>query len=132
MNKSEIYNEILLRKKLLGLECYSAGSSENHEIFLYADGQSTTIERTSELMTVVTRLEENNLYVFAVLSSIAGTSKIYSFLYVGADFQEWELQRSDAQKGLALAYSFNESNPELSEFGYITVQATDRYIYRKG
>ena len=65
--------------------------------------------------------KENEAVVYHVIHSMTSIGEMYALLYVSKHEEEWENDMEDLKNGEALAYVFNKSMPDCSEFGYIGV-----------
>lgn len=60
--------------------------------------------------------------VYHAIESITTQGKLLSLLYVSNDKEDWETERLESDNNI-MSYVFNLDNPNLSEFGYITIDA---------
>lgn len=58
--------------------------------------------------------------VYHAIESITAHGKLLSLLYVSSDKEDWESERLESNNNI-MSYVFNLDNPDLSEFGYITI-----------
>lgn len=63
--------------------------------------------------------QEHNYLVYTVIRSYTSIGMMDSYLFVGDDREEWELDRSDFKEGCAFTYTVNYDAPDCSEFGSI-------------
>jgi hypothetical protein len=68
--------------------------------------------------------KENNALVYHVIHSFTSFGEMESYLYVCDDQDEWELDHEDMEAGQQIAYVFNKTAPDCSEFGAIGVELT--------
>ena len=60
--------------------------------------------------------------VYHVIHSNTEFGELLSFLFVGKDEDEWEMDRDDINEGYAFAYVENVTCPDCSEFGTIGIK----------
>ena len=65
---------------------------------------------------------ENKAVVYHVIHQYTNVGELYSLLYVNYDDEEWAVNNEDLDNGEALAYVWNASTPDFSEFGYIGIR----------
>lgn len=65
---------------------------------------------------------EYNALVYHVIKSYTNIGIMYSLLYISSHKEEWEQDMMDLDENCAIAYVFNETDPMMSEIGYIAVQ----------
>ena len=66
--------------------------------------------------------KENDAIVYHVQLSHTEIGDMYSFLYVSRKYEEeWEYDMEDLKQGQCLAYVWNRTCPDCSEFGTIGV-----------
>ena len=56
---------------------------------------------------------------YLILESMLDDMRLFAVLYVSKHHKEWDMDNDDLKIGQPLAYVFNETYPQLSEFGYI-------------
>ena len=66
-------------------------------------------------------MEHPDYLVYHVIETITLSGKFLSLLYVSNEKEDWECERLQSDNAI-MAYVLNLDNPELSEFGYITVE----------
>lgn len=66
------------------------------------------------------KIEHQDSLVYHVIETITLSGKFLSLLYVSNEKKDWESERLQSDNAI-MAYVLNLDNPELSEFGYITV-----------
>ncbi len=69
--------------------------------------------------------KEHECLVYHIIKSVMSFGVVYTYLYVSKYEEEWvmdmaDLLADDAYKNVC-AYCWNESDPELSEFGYVGI-----------
>ena len=86
--------------------------------FFWADADD--LERIREFE------KEYNALVYVVVRSYTEMGKLDSYLYVSDYTEEWAEDRNDiaAPESGVMAYTYNNSLPDFSEFGSIGVQKT--------
>lgn len=67
---------------------------------------------------------EHNALVYHVIHSFTTIGEMESYLYVSDYPEEWEYDREDIKEGRQLAYVFNCSMPDCSEFGSVGIERT--------
>ena len=65
---------------------------------------------------------ENESVVYHVIHQVTNIGELYSFLYVKLDDEEWEMDNEGLKQREVLAYVWNKTTPEFSEFGYIGIR----------
>lgn len=68
--------------------------------------------------------EKNDALVYHVIHSFTNFGEMEAYLYVSDYPEEWEMDREDLKEGQQLAYVYNNSMPDCSEFGTIGVART--------
>ena len=66
---------------------------------------------------------ENESIVYHVIHQFTNIGELYSFLYVKLDDEEWEMDNDGLKQREVLAYVWNKTAPEFSEFGYIGIRS---------
>lgn len=66
---------------------------------------------------------ENESIVYHVIHQFTNIGELYSFLYVKLDDEEWEMDNEGLKQREVLAYVWNKTAPEFSEFGYIGIRS---------
>lgn len=66
--------------------------------------------------------KEHDSIVYHVIHQFTNIGELYSFLYVKLDNEEWEMDDDGLKQDEALAYVWNKTTPEFSEFGYIGIR----------
>ena len=66
-------------------------------------------------------MEHPESLVYHVIETITLSGKFLSLLYVSNEKEDWESERLQSDNAI-MVYVLNLDNPELSEFGYITVE----------
>lgn len=65
---------------------------------------------------------EHESVVYHVIYQSTNVGELYSFLYVKLDDEEWEMDKEGLKQREVLAYVWNKTAPEFSEFGYIGIR----------
>lgn len=60
--------------------------------------------------------------VYHAIESITTQGKLLSLLYVSSDKEDWESEILESNSSI-MSYVLNIDNPDLSEFGYITIDS---------
>lgn len=68
----------------------------------------------------------NSLCVYHLVESNTRFGKHIAFLYVSSDMDEWEYDEDNLENGMCMAYVYNCDAPDLSEYGSIGIQRTDK------
>ena len=68
--------------------------------------------------------DQYNALVYHVIHSFTNFGEMESYLYVSDYPEEWERDREDISEGQQLAYVYNKTMPDCSEFGTIGVERT--------
>lgn len=66
---------------------------------------------------------EHESVVYHVIYQSTNIGELYSFLYVKLDDEEWEMDNEGLKQREVLAYVWNKTAPEFSEFGYIGIRS---------
>ena len=66
---------------------------------------------------------EHESVVYHVIHQFTNIGELYSFLYVKLDDEEWEMDDDGLEQNETLAYAWNKTAPEFSEFGYIGIRS---------
>lgn len=66
--------------------------------------------------------EEHESIVYHVIHQTTDFGELYSFLYVKLDDEEWKMDDEGLKQNEVLAYVWNKTFPECSEFGYIGIK----------
>lgn len=130
MNEKEKFAEAVERMKMMKLD-------ESLVINQFIKGTVKVSERLDSLfltvlfnvdnydylMDVINDFEKkHNVLVYHVQLSHTDFGDCYSLLYVSSEKEEWNMDRDDIKIGYPLAYVWNKTIPEYSEFGYIGVR----------
>lgn len=67
---------------------------------------------------------------YHVIRNNTNMGVMYSILYVTKERTEWEMDNDDLKAGCAFAYVYNNTYPDLSEFGTIGVESSVGGILR--
>ena len=71
---------------------------------------------------VVRKIEDKyGILVYHCIRSHTEMGMMLSCLYVSSSEEEWEMERADLKEDRPIAYVYNASSPELSEFGSIEI-----------
>lgn len=68
--------------------------------------------------------KENNALVYHIIHNWTNIGELENYLYVSDYEEEWEMDNEDIKNGTVLAYVYNKSMPDCSEFGTIGVALT--------
>lgn len=68
--------------------------------------------------------EDHNALVYLVVRSYMEFGKLDSYMYVSDYKEEWEFDREDISRDMAMAYVYNHDDPFCSEIGTIGIQTT--------
>ncbi len=66
---------------------------------------------------------EHESIVYHVIHQFTNIGELYSFLYVKLDDEEWKMDDEGVDQHEALAYVWNKTTPQFSEFGYIGIRS---------
>lgn len=69
--------------------------------------------------------KQNCLVYYAIQSEIYGFYQAITFLYVSKDKKEWDMDLKDLDHGQACSFVYNETDPGLSEIGYVDFERND-------
>lgn len=109
-------------------------SSEMILAFMNNDQKSISInpigfndEMNEKYLAIAKKFEkkQNCLVYYAIQSEIYGFYQTITFLYVSKYKKEWEMDLKDLAHGQACSFVYNETEPELSEIGYVDFERND-------
>lgn len=115
--------EAIRRMKMLGIfpetiKQFEAGYVSRSEppfgAYYWVDGEELEALRKFE--------EEHDCLVYTVVRSYTSIGLMDSYLFVGDDVEEWELDRDDLENGYAFTYTVNHDAPDCSEYGTIGIK----------
>lgn len=69
--------------------------------------------------------KKNCLIYYAIQSEIYGFYQTITFFYVSEYKEEWDMDLEDLTLGQACSFVYNETDPELSEIGYVDFVRND-------
>ena len=123
--KEDIVNEAVLRMKALKIHANAVKEFECERKINISEpplGGLFWLEDSS-LQKIVNEFEaKHNCIVYHIVHTFTDYGEMYSFLYVNYDDEEWELDKEDIKVNQCLAYVYNKTYPDLSEFGSIGIQ----------
>ena len=88
--------------------------SENGGILYWLDDEENEIVKEFE--------KDNGCLVYHAILNYTDFGKIYSFLYVSKDDDEWKIDMENIKNGEVLSYVYNQTDPMCSEYGYIGIR----------
>lgn len=115
--------EAIRRMKMLGIfpetiKQFEAGyvsrSEQPFGAYYWVEGEELEALRKFE--------EEHDCLVYTVVRSYTSIGMMDSYLFVGDDVEEWELDRDNLKDGYAFSYTVNYDAPDCSEFGTIGIK----------
>lgn len=115
--------EAIRRMKMLGIfpetiKQFEAGYVSRSEppfgAYYWVEGEELEALRKFE--------EEHDCLVYTVVRSYTSIGMMDSYLFVGDDVEEWELDRDDLKNEYAFSYTVNHDAPDCSEFGTIGIK----------
>lgn len=115
--------EAIRRMKMLGIfpetiKQFEAGYVSRSEppfgAYYWVEGEELEALRKFE--------EEHDCLVYTVVRSYTSIGLMDSYLFVGDDVEEWELDRDDLENGYAFTYTVNYDAPDCSEYGTIGIK----------
>lgn len=115
--------EAIRRMKMLGIfpetiKQFEAGYVSRSEppfgAYYWVEGEELEALRKFE--------EEHDCLVYTVVRSYTSIGMMDSYLFVGDDVEEWELDRDDLKEWYAFSYTVNHNAPDCSEFGTIGIK----------
>lgn len=125
--------EAVARMTAMGIDTVTIENyKRNGRIPVYSKNGENSLTSYPALMSVASNMSNMDLAVFAIICWDSPIGRMNSFLYINSNENEWPLQREDARKGIAVTYTENETNADLSEFGSILVEERDHFLYRVG
>lgn len=120
LNSQDYINEAVERMQMLKMseDCIQdfvdGGLLQSISGFLYSV-PSDILEKVAEF---------ENAYegkVYHIVYSNTEFGELYTFLYVGKNTDEWEMDREDIKDGYVFSYVYNKTYPEFSELGSVVV-----------
>lgn len=127
--------EAIKRMKALHLfaPCTDAFKKRDEVQFTEITGGLYEFSGDEELTAQVKEFEEEyNALVYHVIHTYTAFGELYSFLYVSDYQEEWEMDNEDIKDNYAMAYVWNKTMPDCSEFGSIAVMQKFGGIVRIG
>lgn len=131
---SAIKKEIEARKEILGID------NRKNRIYIHANGRDIPIYAeicTSDLakmnlIPIIERIENfYNIRVYCLIyNNFDELGEHLAMLYVGNDPNEWDTDREWLKKMEPMAYVYNKTYPEFSEFGTIGLEIFGAQIER--
>ena len=129
--KEKKKREALRRMSALGLRPNAIEMLRDEGKICVSHPGAGYFEISSEYEDLVRKLEnEFNCMVYHLIYS--GSGEFISALYVAKCEDEWRYAFDDTVSGYPMAYVFNINHPELSEFGYISIEENDGILKRIG
>ena len=133
MNKEERFIEAIERMKLLKLdkECIEAFTKGK---VWESEGYGALYEVNQEEQEIIDNFEKNHkeYLVYHMIHDIFEFGEVYTLLYVSSDEEEWEQDISDLKDGYHIAYCYNKTYPECSEFGSVAIKSNIGGLVRVG
>ena len=128
----EIKNEAINRIKTLIEKCNLNPNAlkyfeEGKKYYSYLTGgflgsiDTISYDKAYEQAVKKFEIEHQDSLVYHVIETITLSGKFLSLLYVSNEKEDWESERLQGDNAI-MAYVLNLDNPQLSEFGYITVE----------
>lgn len=131
ITKKELKEEALKRMHMYGLLPQIVTLFETEGRVMKSEIAGFLYELDKDEQRIVNEFEsENGGLVYHVIRSDTGVGVLYSLLYVGTTAEEWEMDHEDIENGICLAYVYNQTVPEFSEYGSIGVRPMNGGIVR--
>ena len=130
MTRKQQKQEALKRMKKIGFMDDVIHQFKNEDVVFYSERQNNIFNAVlywtsndNELTKRIKEFEEkNNALVYHVQLTHMEFGEMYSFLFVSNYEEEWEYDMQDLEDGQCLAYVWNKTMNNCSEFGTIGIQ----------
>lgn len=78
------------------------------------------VYRYPDIVSVASEVERDyGGLVYHVTHEVTDIGEFFDFFWVSSNTEEWPLDRAGLGDGLAFCYVYNETDPDLSEFGTV-------------
>jgi hypothetical protein len=124
----KIKDEAVRRMKYFGLMNSCINAFKENDVVWQSENGGFLYEVEEDIQEKINEFQAKyNALVYHVIlnyMSFDGDEpmKMYSFLYVGNNEEEWEYDSDYAMSGIIYAYVYNETIPEYSELGTIYIR----------
>lgn len=123
MDRNLQKEEAIRRLKMLKIHPNALKEFEDSDTLNLSEGVGILYWLTNEQKKYVEKFEKTyGAVVYHVIHSNTEFGELLSFLFVGKDEDEWEMDRDDINEGYAFAYVENVTCPDCSEFGTIGIK----------
>lgn len=120
--KTKQKTEAIKRMKTLNIIPDAIKQFENKNTVMVSEN-GFLYEINDEQKNIIKEFEdEYNALVYIVIQNCTEFGKLYTFLYVSEHTDEWDMDNSDLTSGYPLAYIYNSTCPDFSEFGSVGIK----------
>lgn len=122
--EEKIFNECLNRMEQLHLSKQCINAFKKGYVW-ESEWVGALYELDDEEKKIVKEFEDNHkgYKVYHVIHNVTDFGELYNLLYVDTYTDEWGYFKSDLKDGIVLAYVYNKSYNECSEFGSIGIKS---------
>lgn len=135
LTNEKIVDEAVKRMAALHLSPIALSAIREGRVFISEGSDMLYSPQLGEEAIIHAFEAEHNAFVYHVIHGryYIGDDlmDMYAMLYVSAEEDEWEFDRDDIAEKCPLAYVYNLTYPELSEFGGILVETTKNGTLRR-
>ena len=126
-----IKEEALSRMKLLDIDGIAIDNFEQKEKITCFDWPYNKKPIPEEVLQKAKEIEEKYDITFYIATfNETMFFDMYSFLYVGSNKADWELDREELKQGNTYAWIYNVSHPDMSEIGSIQISSKNGALIR--
>lgn len=127
----EMKDEAIRRLKKLGVADSVVNAFEKHGALYVSEFGGILYYQNANSMTAVSQVRNSpsGLLPYTVICNHTTYGDIYTVLYVSRDKSNWQSERPN-RSGYCLAYGYNVSDPEFSEYGVVQIQSANGGLVR--
>lgn len=115
--------EAVERMKILGLhQRIICDFRDKHKVSISDKNGSLCYLSSTQFEDIKKWERANDKLVYHVIHSCAKSDEFYSYLFVGAQEEEWELDREELKIKYPIAFVENVKNKQNSMYGFIVVK----------
>lgn len=123
MEKAKQKKEALERMKLLSLSKNIIKEFDKEGIVNLSENGGILYWLDSDQQSIVDEFEkEHDALVYHIIHDFTEFGELYSLLYVSKYEEEWEDEKDELKRGIALSYVKNMDDDFCSEFGSIGIR----------
>ena len=125
--------EALKRMKLLKMSKQCIEAFKNNKVW-ESEGYGALYEVNEDEQQIINEFETNHkeYLVYHMIHDIFEFGEVYTLLYISPYEEEWEQDISDLKDGYHIAYCYNKTYPECSEFGSVAIKSNIGGLVRVG